>query len=75
MNTAKFVTEITVIDPDSGLPVEIDVFKHEGSGGMFAVDASYLDQCFDDDTDPVINDVFSTVTKKTTIGLVTLTGI
>lgn len=53
--TAKLVNEITQIDPDSGLPVEIDIFKHE-NGGMFGVDASYLDQCFDDDQNPIIND-------------------
>lgn len=54
---AKFVKEIVITDPDSGGQVEIDIFKHE-AGGMFGVDASYLDQCFDDDKDPVIRDPF-----------------
>lgn len=58
MAKAKFVTEITVTDPDSQLPVEMEVYKHE-NGGMFAVDASYLDQCFDDGKDPVILDPFA----------------
>lgn len=56
MNRAKFVTEITVEDPDIKAPVELIVFKHVQSGGMFAVDSSYLEQCFDDDNDVVIPD-------------------
>jgi hypothetical protein len=56
-NKAKFVTEITAIDPDSKLPVKISLFKHE-NGGMFGIDSSYLDQCFDDDKDVVVPDPF-----------------
>ena len=52
-NSAEFVSEI------SKGRVELSVFKHNETGGMFAVDSSYLDQCFDDDTDPVIPDPFS----------------
>ena len=55
---AKFVDEIVVTDPDTGGLVELDVFKHE-NGGMFAIDASNLDQCHDDDKDPVILDPFA----------------
>jgi hypothetical protein len=40
---AKFVREITVIDPDSKGEVELAVYKHE-NGGMFAIDSSYIDQ-------------------------------
>jgi len=58
-NSAEFVKEVSVKDPDSGGWVEMAVFKHNDSGGMFAVDSSYLDQCFDDDTDPVIQDPFN----------------
>ena len=54
---AKFVREITVIDPDTKNPIELDVFKHEG-GGMFAIDSSFLDQCTDSD-EPHIPDVFN----------------
>jgi len=50
-----FVKEIVVEDPDTGGLVELDVFKHP-NGGMFAVDASYLDLTFDDDEDPIIQD-------------------
>jgi len=41
MRTAKFVVELTVIDPDTKLPVELEVYKHE-NGGMFGVDSSYI---------------------------------
>jgi hypothetical protein len=58
-NSAEFVKEVTVIDPDSKAPVEMAVFKHNETGGMFAIDSSYLDQCFDDDTDPCIPDPFN----------------
>lgn len=56
MNTAKFIKEISVTDPDSDMPVEIDIFKHEQSGGIFGVDASFLDQTFGDDEKIVIFD-------------------
>lgn len=59
MNTAKFVETITVTDPDSGLPVDLSVYKHNQSGGMLAIDSSYLDQCFDDDNYPVIPDIMN----------------
>jgi len=60
---AKFVKEITVIDPDSKGEVQLAVYKHE-NGGMFAIDASYLeqvafDQDLDDDQAVMITDPFS----------------
>lgn len=58
MSKAKFVTEITVTDPDSQSPVGIAIYKHE-NGGMFAIDSSYLDQVCDDD-EPIIPDPFAT---------------
>jgi len=42
-STANFILEITVIDPDTNLPVELSVFKHE-NGGIFAIDSSYYEQ-------------------------------
>jgi hypothetical protein len=69
MNTAKFFKEIAVTDPDSDMPVEIDIFKHEQSGGIFGVDASYLDQNFDNDEDIIISDPLNKGQK------VLLTGI
>ena len=59
INTAKFVTEVTVIDPDSKGEVELSVMKHEQGGGMVALDSSWLDQCFEDDVDPIIDDPFN----------------
>lgn len=50
MKQAKFVKEITVIDPDSNLPVEISIYKHE-NGGMFGIDSSYIEQVLFDDDD------------------------
>lgn len=57
MSKAKFVKEVSVIDPESNLPVEIAIYKHEG-GGMFGIDSSYIDQCLDDD-EPKVPDMFS----------------
>jgi hypothetical protein len=60
MKTAKFVKEITVIDPDSKGEVNLSVYKHEG-GGMFAIDSSFLDQVVrtDDYDRPIISDPFN----------------
>ena len=44
---ATFVKEITVIDPDSGGEVELEVWKDPSTGGIFALDASFLDQVKD----------------------------
>ena len=66
MNKARFITEIAVIDPDSKGEVELTVFKHD-NGGIFAIDSSYLLQCFDDN-DPVILDPFSQDSKIKLIG-------
>jgi len=41
MNTADYVTEITVIDPDTLAPVAVAIYKDRESGGMFGVDCSY----------------------------------
>jgi len=63
MTTAKLVREITVIDPDSKGEVELSVYKHE-NGGMFAIDSSFLDQCCDEDSYPIIPDPFGGVLMK-----------
>ena len=59
MTTAKFVQEITVIDPDTNSPVEMSVFKHNDSGGMFAIDSSFISQCFDEYSDVMLPDPFN----------------
>lgn len=55
--TASFVKEITVQDPDTGDNVQLEVYKHE-NGGLFAMDASYLEGDSNDDSNMVINDPF-----------------
>lgn len=46
MKKANYVTEITVTDPDTNAPVAVAIYKDETSGGMFGVDASFLDTGF-----------------------------
>lgn len=58
MRTAKLVKEITVIDPDTTGEVRLTVYKHE-NGAMFALDSSFLDQCYEDEIYPVIRDPFN----------------
>lgn len=74
MNQATFVKEVTVVDPDSKGDVQLSVFKHE-NGGMFAVDSSFLDQCFDDDCDPLIPDPFFTKEDGQDNDVVVLRGL
>jgi hypothetical protein len=40
---SKFVRVVTVTDPDTNLPVEVEIRKL-ASGGMVGIDASFLDQ-------------------------------
>ena len=68
MKKAKFVKEITVVDPDTKGEVELSVFK-SSNGGMFAIDSSWLEQCTEEDEDVIIRDPF----EKT--GNIKLTGI
>jgi len=58
MKTAKFIKEITITDPNTKGDVQISVYKHENNG-FFAIDSSYLDQCTDEDSYPVIPDPFA----------------
>lgn len=60
MKQAKFVKEITVIDPDSNLPVDISIYKHE-NGGMFGIDSSYIEQVLEDDETIISIDPLSMV--------------
>jgi hypothetical protein len=40
---SRFVIVVTVTDPDSNLPVDVEIRKLE-NGAMMGIDASYLDQ-------------------------------
>jgi hypothetical protein len=41
---AKYVTEVTVKDPDTGGDVVVEIWKDTESGGIFGVEAEFLDQ-------------------------------
>jgi hypothetical protein len=56
--TATFVKEVEVTDPDTKAPVKVAIYKHDSTGGMFGVDASFLEQNFEDDETPTVADPF-----------------
>ena len=41
---AVYVEDVEVTDPDSGHRIDLEVWKDPESGGMFAIDASFVDQ-------------------------------
>lgn len=43
-NKASFVTELSVVDPDTGGDVNLVVFKDDTSAGLFAIDGSFIEQ-------------------------------
>jgi hypothetical protein len=57
--TADEITNFTVKDPDTDDNIEMVLFKHNQSNGLFAIDSSFLEQCFDDEEDVIINDPFN----------------
>lgn len=68
---AKFVRLIGDIDPDTGGHVEMAIYKHE-NGGMFAIDASYLEQvATEHETEDcyVIPDPFANIDEPTLVFL------
>jgi hypothetical protein len=52
MNQAKFIKEIIVDDNT------LSLFEHIG-GGIFAIDSSFIEQCFDDDEQVIIGNPFN----------------
>lgn len=46
-HVATFIGETSVLDPDSGEEIVLEVFKDPVSQGMFAIDASFTDQVTD----------------------------
>jgi hypothetical protein len=80
MKTAKFVKEIMVKDPDTSENIPLSIFKHENNG-MFGIDSSYIEQCFDDYDDIKIQDPFYEAPDSSlrrdddTNNLVSLTGV
>ncbi len=61
MKTAKWVADISVQDPNTKNDIEMCLYQHE-NGAMFAIDFSYMDQCFGDNW--VIPDPFSDTRTK-----------
>lgn len=59
MNTAKFINSRITIDPDTGGDVNISMFKHEQSGGIFGIDTSFIVETFEDDEEVIIADPFN----------------
>jgi len=52
MTNANYVQVIIVNDPDTNGLVEMEVYKDEASGAMFAIDSSFLDQVSDEIPSP-----------------------
>lgn len=48
MDSATFITEVSVIDPDSHLPVGVAIYKGS-NGAMFGVDSAFIVGLSDDD--------------------------
>ncbi len=46
---ANWVRTVSVVDPDSDMPVEMDVYKCNETGGLFGVDGSFLVGLSDND--------------------------
>jgi len=46
MNKVKsiYIEEYIVIDPDTGSDVHIEIYKDVESGGLFAIDSSFIEQ-------------------------------
>lgn len=42
--TAYQIAEVTVTDPESGLPVEVAIFREAASGALFGIDSSFVEQ-------------------------------
>lgn len=48
MGNANYVAEVTVLDPDSHLPVQLAIYKC-ANGAMFGVDSAFIVGLSDDD--------------------------
>lgn len=54
---AIFATTLTVDDPETKKPIELEIWKDPSSGAMFGIDATYLDQISDAIRSPFNEDV------------------
>ena len=74
MNKSRLIQQIDIIDPDSGGEVNVCIFKHE-NGGLFGLDASYIEQVLDEDGDAFIADPFSMTGLSEEFEYVILEGV
>lgn len=58
-NTAKFIKEIVIQDPDTGGDVHVAMYKHQ-NGGILGIDSSFIEQ-EREDMDDSIYDPFATM--------------
>jgi len=67
MQTAKFIKQIEVTDPDTNGAVSLAVYKHE-NGGMFAIDDTFVEQeadnILDDDRAIIVDPFFDVLDLK-----------
>ena len=57
MITAKYITEISITDPDSNTEVQPSIYK-EVTGGLFALDSSFIEQVFSEEDQLIIDSPF-----------------
>ena len=50
VRTAKYVSETSVIDPDTGNIIDVCIYKHENEG-MFCIDSSFIEHVAEPDKD------------------------
>jgi len=68
-NTAKFIREVSEVDPDSNSVVLVSMFKHNESGGIFGIDSSFIEQIFDEGERGFIADPFNFESKVELLGV------
>jgi hypothetical protein len=63
---AVAVSQVTVMDPDSNAPVDVQIYKDRATGGMFGIDASYLMLSDPEDlfTEPFNNKLIALIDDK-----------
>lgn len=57
--TATFIKEVEVIDPDTNLPVKVAIYKHDSTGEMFGIDTNFINENFEKDETPTVADPFT----------------
>lgn len=58
-NTATFIQEVEIIDPETNAPVKVSMYKHDSTGGIFGIDSKFIEDNFEDDETPTVADPFT----------------